>query len=173
MNQYAATAVPADVLHQLLQAGSWPWLYAERMEGTELLRLAVALAGTLPWTRWAHGRAFGPESELTWWRQADGRYQLRLLSESVAPDGDILWQAGEPLAADPPYQSLLFGTYDDDSAGDVPSWSEARIPRRLHYPLAADSPPAEQVALRLQNLRYHGIAIGTRLLAVEPINPGR
>lgn len=172
MNQYTATAVSADALYQLLQAGSWPWLYAERMEGTELLRLAEALAAALPWTRWAHGRAFGPESQLTWWRQADAHYQLHLLTEGVAPGGNIAWQAGEPLTADPPYQSLLFGTYDDDSKDGVPSWSEARIPRRLHYPLPADSQPAAQVALRLQNLRYHGVAIGTRLLAVEPMSPG-
>lgn len=169
MNQYTATAVPADALYQLLAAGSWPWLYAERMEGTELLRLADALAATLPWTRWAHGRAFGPESELAWWRQADGHYQLRLLTEGNVPDGSISWQANEPLTADPPYQSLLFGAYDDDSAAGIPSWSEARIPRRLHYPLPADSQPAKQVALRLQNLRRHEIAVGTRLLAVEAV----
>lgn len=161
MYQFLAGAVTAETLHTLLQNGSWRWLYAERMEDTALLWLADALQGAVPWMRWQHGRAFDPGSELAWWRQADGQYQVRLLTDGTAPMG-IRWESPtewHPVADTPSTETLLYGLSD----GNGRTWSEARIPRHFAYPVE-DTP--RRVFLTTQTYWQDGQTFLTRLLMV-------
>jgi hypothetical protein len=167
LREYVVHNVSPASLGDLLQSEVWPWLYAERMEATELMFLADALEADVPWQRWQHGRAFGSESELAWWRQPDERYQVRLLAEGALPAG-LAW--GEAVAQWTPWSdkaeaTLLHGTLDGET-GDRPSWSEARIPRWLHYPVT-EQPAPERVVLLTLVYQRNGIPGLTRLVGVQ------
>lgn len=171
---YFLTGVTADALESLLRGGSWPWLYAERMEATELCFLAEAMAGNIPWQRWRHGRVFDPQSELSWQRQPDGRYHLRLLTTVSPPQTDRLdWgDADEWPAAGRQTATLLHGIRNDEPFPDgKPRWSEARLPRYLAYPVTEAAPP-ERVALVTQAYWQSRTTLATRLVAVQGVTQG-
>lgn len=147
MDVYTLSAAPAEALSALIAwgvaDGRCPWLYGEAETGVTLARLAEA-----DWRRWPHGRAFGQAVELAWWREGNGRYRLRLCLERGAPPDDLglTWGTPEswlPRSADHE-ETLLHGSYDVDGSREIgqASWSEARIPRWLHYPLDVDGEAA-------------------------------
>jgi hypothetical protein len=206
MNAYFVANVPATTLHAALAWGvqqqAWPWLYGEAMLGSALTTLPPLLAGDPPgWQAWTHGRAFGPESELSWRRQEDGRYRLRLLQDSGAPPPGVDWGAGQtwevwvapaaqtpaaqtpaaqtPAAQTPaaqtPLPTLLHGTLDDGRSRESgqASWSEARIPRYLTYPVQIDLERLAEdvnvrVTLSVQAYAQHGVVGLTRLCHLAP-----
>jgi hypothetical protein len=170
-----ATAVAAASVQTLLHNGSWRWLYAERMETTELCFLADVLneESGVPWSRWPYGRAFDEHSELAWQRRPDGNYDLCWLAEGGAPPAGISWTTSPGWqASDPPVETLLHGSLDRGRSSQEPqrraSWSEARIPRYLYHPVASsgDDLP-ERVTLVTQAYAQQGIVGLTRLLAVR------
>lgn len=168
---YFVPHVDDHVLLSLLQAGRWTWLYAERMETTELMLLSDATAGELPLTRWQHGRAFDEQHELTWWRK-NNYSDLRLLTKDAQPEiGSLQWGKGaEWQAAGVPQETLLHGTRDDEAANRGEArWSEARIPRWLFHPLPLNEGqyPPRQVGLLVQSYAKNDIVGLTRLIAVR------
>ncbi len=170
MDVFQVEDVSAETITALLAqaAETWPWLYAERPETTELLWLAESQAD---WQQWPYARAFGPESELNWQRQEDGRYTLRLLTDAPPPvltgldwGAAAVWQ---PFGSE--QSTWLHGRLDEDRSevqGEL-TWSEARIPRWLAYPLGAETAPPERVVLQVQTYAQGGIVGLTRLLAVQ------
>jgi len=153
------------------------WLYGEAETGVELARFA---AGN--WRLWPHGRAFGEEVELAWWLEADGRYQLRLCLETGGPPAvsGVTWGSPEiwHLRDSAATKTLLHGSYDVEGSQTIGqgSWSEARIPRWLHYPLDVDpaEPKPEEVRAVLLTQPYNrqdGLAIMTRLVGLGKWRP--
>lgn len=171
MNAYHVSGVAAAALEALLSQSSepWPWFYGERSETTELFWLEDVLS---TWQQWTYGRVFGPQSELVWWQRGNGRYDLRLLTDGPPPAvTDFSW--GQPAAWEAhgeAGQTLLHGQLDEDrtKTRDQATWSEARIPRWLAYPLKteADNVP-KRVILTTQTYAQAGIVGFTRLLSVD------
>ena len=120
------------------------WAYAERMEDTVLVWLRDLLAGPVALERWACGRAFGPQLEVSWQREGAG-YNLRACAvEGGAPPGSQ-WQP-DPAAAGwvrskKDEELLLFGEQESETQT---RWSALRIPRYLDYPV---DQPGPRVAL--------------------------
>ncbi|MBK8935348.1 MAG: hypothetical protein IPM76_24125 [Chloroflexi bacterium] len=185
MNVYTQSAVPVDAVSGLLVWGAenaiWRWLYGEAETGVNLAQLADA-----DWQLWPHGRAFGEKGELAWWEQGDGRYHLRLSLETDSPPtgAEMLWIDPETWlpwgdeATDYVVETLLHGSYDAESSQEIgrESWSEARIPRWLHYPLAVDKtlPKLEKVRAVMVTRPYHhqdNVVILTRLLGLKTWQP--
>ncbi len=155
------------------------WAYAEREADTGLgtcydLREGRPLGAPhdgnrpgVPLQQWQHGRAFGPGLEVAWWREVTG-YRLRAVTEGPLPAG-VAWESAS-AALHPvgqPYLVQLHGSLDAESDPDRPTWSEARIPRHLTYPVtgAGDGPPV-RVALQVQALAQEGRVVLIRLLEV-------
>lgn len=179
MDTYVIPNVLAGALHDLLAWGVqqqvWSWLYGETALGTTLAALPP-LTTTLDagWADWSPGRAFGPHAELRWWAQDDGRYRLRLLHDAgPLPPGQV-WGDGQVWVAwGSPLPTLLHGTLDTGRTAESgqASWSEARIPRYLVYPVDGDLetiPPdaVVRVTLTVQAYAQDGIVGLTRLCAL-------
>lgn len=177
MNAYFTSQVTQPTLLALLQASqdTWPWLYVETVTDTELLWLQPALAETGWWNKSFHGRAFGPKSELAWWRVADDTYELRLLTVASPPLAEgVVW--GEAIPWEPWGTAIwtrLYGELDTDRSqqSGISTWSEARIPRYLAYPL--EGKPSTRVLLKTQAYARDGIVGLTRLLAVAGDPPAK
>jgi hypothetical protein len=170
------TAV-GDLVAWGMTNGRWRWLYGEAETGVELAYLAG-----MDWRLWPHGRAFGEQAELAWWRQADGRYQLRLALETgslptitgITWGSPETWWVWEPEAA----RTLLHGRYDVGRSQEIgqASWSEARIPRWLHYPVSVDAaqpkPELVRAVLLTQSYRQQDGLVGlTRVVGLETWQP--
>lgn len=162
--------VSASVLAPLLSGNHWRWLYGERREATELCWLADALAAAVPWQRWRHARLFNNNSELAWWQTGNDSYRLRLLATDAPPRAEgITWYPGTTWqAVGNPVATLLHGERDDQPhAEGRTSWSEARIPRWLFYPVPPTT--ATRVALLVQPLARNGIIGLHRLMRLEAV----
>ena len=169
---YVASGVTPEALAEALRDPRLRLVYAERMEDTVLtwrddwLQMPVALE------RWTYGRAFGEEAELRWQKSEDG-YEVRAIAVGDAPAG-IDWKV-EPCDdwdERPGEQPLLLvGERDRDRPSPQPTWSEARIPRYLTYPVEAPA-QATRVALVQRVYRRNGVVVTTRLLRVEEVPDG-
>jgi hypothetical protein len=159
-----AANVTTATLAKLLAWGrdeGWQWLYGEGVTEIVLTWLAPALAAEpAAWPQWTHGRAFGPSGEVSWWLEADGHYRLRCLSEADAQPlaDEIAWSEAVTWQRWPvgnhwgnASETLLHGSFDSGrtQASGQSSWSDARIPRYLHYPVEVDidQAPAEMRAV--------------------------
>jgi hypothetical protein len=176
---YVARGVSVEMLRQVLGHPGLRWAYAERMADTGLgttvdlldsQPLGAPTDGRRPGVdleRWEHGRAFGPDLEIDWWCEGE-TFRLRALSEKAPPEG-IPWMGiGDGLeAVGSPCKMLLYGAFDQGSNSERPTWSEARIPRRLAHPLK-DEPRPERVALLGQDYARRGTVVLTRLVGVVP-----
>jgi len=177
-----AREVNLETLRQVLASADLRWVYAERMADTGLGTVADLLAGEplgapkdgsrpgIELERWEHGRAFGPQMEVDWWREGE-TFRLRALSESKLPEG-VNWQEPDngpaSVAMGAPRAMMLHGTHDEKSPSDRPTWSEARVPRHLAYPVQVGSPPPERVTLLGQDYARRGVVVLTRLVGVVP-----
>lgn len=179
---YVVEQVSIEALQTALSDERLVWAFASRMEDTGLGWLRdmlderplgappAARRPGVPMSRWEEGRAFGPNLEVDWWREGE-IYRLRALLEEGSPPADVDWgePVGGPLSAsgDERYE-LLHGELDKDSSGDLPTWSEARIPRRLAHPYEAPQgrEPASRVSLVVQDYARDGAVVLTRLLRV-------
>lgn len=164
IHRYIRRAVsPAD-LATLAGDHSGRWFYGERPQDTVLTWAADVQQTGIPWQAWRHARLFGVDSELSWWREADGTFTCRLLAGSDVTG----WGEGYEYTAveGVPSETLLHGEYDENS--NPPTWSEARIPRTFNYPVDADTPDLDTRAVLL-TFAYRGPDgdIVDRLLAVE------
>jgi hypothetical protein len=164
------TEVPLSVLQELLDTVMWTWVYAERQADIVLTGRERFLSGSVPLAQWAHGRVFNRQLELSWWRQEE-RYDLRWISEGSSPPPEsITWTAVDTTAWTAEDQHwLLVGEYDRDREREVPTWSEARIPRYLPYPIEVEegATPPDRVALVARSYQVQHIPQTTRLLRVE------
>jgi len=178
-----AQGVSLEALRRVLAENNLRWVYAERMADTGLGTVADLLAGEplgapkdgsrpgVELARWKHGRAFGPDLEVDWWREGEA-FRLRALSEATLPQG-VEWQ--EPgdgpalVAVGAPRAMTLYGTHDEKSPPDRPTWSEARVPRYLAHPVHIDGSPPSRVALLGQDYAQRGVVVLTRLVGVVPI----
>lgn len=181
MDVYTLSAIDETAVGDLVAWGTangrWRWLYSEAETGVELTYLAG-----VDWRLWPHGRAFGEQAELAWWWQADGRYQLRLSLDTGRPPDitGMTWGSPETWRSwrKDVVQTLLHGRYDVGRAEEIgqASWSEARIPRWLHYPVTVDAaqPKPELVRAVLLTQSYQrqdGLVGLTRLVGLETWQP--
>jgi len=177
-----AREISLDTLRQVLAHSNLQWAYAERMADTGLGTIADLLEGEplgspkdgnrpgVGLERWEHGRAFGPDLEIDWWREGE-TFRLRGLSESALPE-EITWT--EPNGSSPPTVvgtlrvMTLYGIHDKASSPERPTWSEARVPRYLAYPIQCDDQPPQRVTLLGQDYARRGVVVMTRLVGVVP-----
>lgn len=168
-----ASEVSLSALQELLAATAWTWAYTERQADIVLTKRAALLEGNqAPVAQWEHGRAFNAELEISWW-QRGASYDVRWIATTamtapVAISWNVLdtseWTASEQ-------RWLLIGERDANRKDTVPTWSVARIPRYLPYPLeleaGASSPTRVALVSRLYRVRH--VPRITRLLRVEEV----
>lgn len=77
--------------------------------------------------KYTHGRLFGKKGEIRWQKTAKG-YSLLWLSEGDLPDGFKPLGTGEWKMNESQDVFLLGG-------GETKPWRDARIPRKLNYPI--------------------------------------
>ncbi len=154
-------------LAQALNDSRLLWVYAKRLEDIVLAARAGWLGSGIPLERWEYGCAFGPDLELSWWQRDDG-YNVRAITAETPPE-NVAWTALDMAGwqADDPVPWLLVGEYDADRKSNVPTWSTARIPRYLAYPVPDLDAPPERVVLVAQTFRQAGHVAICRLVRVE------
>ncbi len=178
-----ARKVDLKTLRQVLSDPRLIWVYAERMADTglgtvdDLLNdspLGAPEDGNRPGVkleRWEHGRAFGPDLEIDWWREGEV-FRLRALVEGDLPKG-VEWSEPEDgaalVAVGVSRSILLYGTHDKKPSPDQPTWSEARVPRHMAYPVQFEGSPPHQVMLVGQDYARLGVVVLTRLVEVVPL----
>jgi hypothetical protein len=161
---FVAQDVEIDDLLVALEDTRLQWLYAERMENTVLTALSAAREDSNEILSGSHGRAFGPQAEVAWWR-AEGTFQVRVcITEGSPPSGMSLrpYDAAEdwePVSSTG-QPALLLG----DRSEEETAWSVARIPRYLHYPVQE---AWERVALVTQRYHHRGKVVAQRLVGFE------
>lgn len=169
---YVAPSVSPAVLAEALRDARLHWAYAERLEDTVLTWRDALLNGDVPLERWDHGRAFGPELEVSWW-QCDEGYEVRAIISIGQPPACISWKRldTDGWQAEGDYVTLLIGEHDTDRPTDMPTWSAARIPRYLPYPvevLGGKKPPS-RATLVARVYRAGGIIVTQRLVQVKGV----
>ena len=168
---YIADAVSLPDLARALCDARLQWVYAERMEDTVLTWREALLDGPVDLARWTHGRAFGMDLELAWWRRGEVWQARAILSAGQAPEG-IAWEpypteGWESQAGDG--RVLLLGERDPGVQAGEPLWSTERIPRYLKYPADGD---ARRVALLKRSYRQRGVVVAWRLVGVDKVSHG-
>jgi len=169
---YTADAVSIPDLARALRDARLQWVYAERMEDTILTWREALLDGSVDLARWTHGRVFGPDLELAWWRRGEALQARAILSADQTPPEGIAW---EPYptegwkSQDGDGRVLLLGECDPEAPADEPLWSTERIPRYLQYPIAGE---AQRVALLKRSYRQRGVVVAWRLLGIEKVSHG-
>ncbi|MBE2199678.1 MAG: hypothetical protein IAE79_13770 [Anaerolinea sp.] len=126
----------------------------------------------------AHGRAFGPEWEVRWEGDGNGRYDVLVSGEQpnphlTAPD----WQLDAPFTVDKLQEIYLWGDYwrsrvgADDDADD--RWVQPQIEAALSYPVAGDK-DKPLVRVEARQYRQAGIIRLTRFshLKAAEVNHG-
>lgn len=170
---YTAKSVAPQALRQSLADSRLKWVYAESLSDTILAYTEDFLRNENGENllRWEHGRAFDEALELDWWRTGQ-TFRLRLLTEAGVLDG-IKWNEPEALVLQPvqdePYPLRLHGTRDEHTASsERPTWSEARIPRYMTYPIqiGKGQEPPHRVVLRALDYARAGCVVLTRLVEV-------
>ena len=167
---HTAESVAPRALRQLLADSDLRWVYAESLTDTILAYTGDFLLGKdKDLLQWEHGRAFDETLELDWWRTGQA-FRLRVLTEGDALDG-VDWKGPEATlqpVQPAPYPLRLHGTYDKDSADTGrPTWSEARIPRHMAYPVkVGEGNPPDRAALRALDYTHAGCVVLTRLVEV-------
>jgi hypothetical protein len=127
--------------------------------------------GLSPLLQWEHGRAFDEALELDWWCTGQ-TFRLRLLTEGDILDG-VDWNEPDSVVQpvqDEPYPLRLHGKYDKKhtASPERPTWSEARIPQHIAYPVEVGEgeKPPERVGLRALDYAHTGCVVLTRLVGV-------
>src|SRR3989304_7655836 len=92
---FLAHGVNLADLSRALQDSRLGWVYAERMENTILAEIKDLSAQGVELDQWEHGRAFGPQVEIAWWRAGLG-FDLRAIVEKGNPPQGPQW-APDPL----------------------------------------------------------------------------
>jgi hypothetical protein len=177
-----AEDVTLNVLRTALSDERLTWAYASRMEDTGLGWLHDLLSGDplgapqsgkrpgVELGRWNEGRAFGPDLEIDWWREGS-LYRLRALLEEGDPPSEVSWGVtSEPLERIGDERAvLLYGLLDEEASRDEePTWSEARIPRRLLHPVQGNERPPRAVLFGC-DYGHSGVVTLTRLVKVGSI----
>lgn len=168
IQEWVAKGVDAAAFSQLITSLALPWIYAERKETTVLAWLNEVQSQFLPQEQWRHGRVFGPDGELAWWRNRSGMYELRWLGETATtPPEGVSWQEiGKRNALFGPVSTLLHG---DSGDGSSARWGEARIPAYQRYPV--EGVPV-RVRLQIQYYQGDGVSPIARLVTVDGIKGG-
>ena len=162
---YLLEEADEDMLKKALEAEGLKWAYVERVKESVFL----SIEELSPLARWQHGRAFGSQLQVNWWRKRES-YRLVLLTEQASLSGNVPWQKAKiasPWTALPDFdlaagQVRLTGERSEGEA----AWFEARLPRPLHYP-DVGTPPPRKVALRIRRYRGKEGGIWTRMLCLE------
>ncbi len=163
--RFLASGIQTDELAGVLQDARLRWVYAERLEDIVLLWAADFHELGIPLAKWHHGRAFGKDMEVAWWRDGSA-FQVR----TIITNGSIQNALGgsDPQGAD--YESplkkavLLLGELDEDAHPDDPTWSTARIPKYLPYPVEGKP---ERVALVVARYRVNGMFRDQRFVELK------
>jgi hypothetical protein len=181
-----AEKVTLDNLRAVLGDKRLTWAYASRIGDIGLGWLCDLLDGRplgarlngerpgVPLDHWVEGRAFGPDLEVDWWREGE-TYRLRALLETGDPPDGVAWSelADERVTASAGRRYiLLHGTLDKSSLRERPTWSEARVPRRLAHPHESEDgdPLPERVAVVSQDYERNHVVVLTRLIEVMPMD---
>lgn len=170
---YSAKGISAAALRQALEDPRLRWVYGERMEDIVLITRTRWLDQEITLEHWHHGRAFAPALELSWWQRNGERYEVRAITAGDPPTGidwdlwESDWDSWQPDATIP---WLLVGEHDTDRESDRgPSWSVARIPRYLYYPVPELDAPSTRVAAQARAYRQQGMITLHRLLEVKGV----
>jgi hypothetical protein len=126
--------------------GSRAIAIVRRIDGAEFVPFDAANPGALP-EAWTEGQLFDEGAEVRW-RARDDTYEVLLLTERAdsSPDFQELRESPFDVVIPSPEGSqgfMLWGTRLSEG-----TWYEARIPRRLVYPIAT------QRKLRLDHRLY-------------------
>lgn len=185
--QYNATNVDKEVLYSFIgQQDGLTWVYFENETQVEMVRLEYALSATDRFPNWELARIFGDFSELRCSKQENGKFELNYFTEDTQFKDKTGLDWNLPIVwyrRGVPSQTLLHGTFDVKSSQELGrgSWSEARIPRWLHYPVDVDVTQPDQEALRVVLITqdYYAedqsvpltrlLRLETRMLEVEAI----
>jgi hypothetical protein len=167
---YSAQSVPSAALKVVLEDERLRWVYAERMEDIVLTWCQDWLNSPIPLECWCHGRAFGPELEVSWWRRDDS-YDVRSIVVAGDRPRDIAWVAldTKEWQRDAEQTILLTGEHDTDRSTCVPTWSAARIPRYLPYPVEVGEMLPRRVGLVQCVYRVSGVIVTERLIRVQEV----
>ena len=165
---HIAKGVAWTALGQALADPRLTWVYAERLEDIVLAECEIWLTGPAPLQRWSHGRAFSSTLEVAWWQEGDN-VSVRAIGTGTPPAG-ITWEAQDTSGwgPDPDVAQLLAGQLDTDHPYSQPTWSTARLPRYLAYPVMGEPPP-ERVALVVRSYRVEGVLVTERLVSLEGV----
>lgn len=170
---YTAEGVAPRTLRQLLGDSHLKWVFAESLSDTILAYTGDFLrdGNDESLLQWEHGRAFDEALELDWWCTGQ-TFRLRLLTEGDILDG-VDWNEPDSVVQpvqDEPYPLRLHGKYDKKhtASPERPTWSEARIPQHIAYPVEVGEgeKPPERVVLRALDYAHAGCVVLTRLLGV-------
>jgi len=171
----------ADLLEKMkfdyLIASDWREIHFVKFDQRDSSRLSIS----------DRGRAFGEKAELRWRRSEDGEHFIcRWLSD----DGASLGAGWKPLPEEElnrlkaeKIQYLLWGEPLFDGSewlaeDDVPIWYQARIPKKLKYPieedLAArweDSNDKTPLVLHVREYKQNGQTMFERFIGLKKYEP--
>ncbi len=132
----------------------------------------IRFEGWRPAALAAHGRAFGPEWEIRWERDGNGRYDVLVISEQpisrfTAPD----WQLHSPYAVDKPQLIYLWGDHWRSLIGagdDAPhGWVQAQIEAELSYPVTGGGKNKPLARVEARHYRQAGVIRFTRFVRLQ------
>ncbi len=169
---HTAEGIAPKTLRQLLSDSNLRWVYAESLTDTILAYTGDFLPDKdKDLLQWEHGRAFDEALELDWWC-TEQTFRLRLLTEGDILDG-VDWNEPDSVVQpvqDEPYPLRLHGKYDKKhtASPERPTWSEARIPQHIAYPVEVGEgeKPPERVVLRALDYARTGCVVLTRLVGL-------
>lgn len=165
-NWYVAENVSMSDLRKALGDERLRWVYAERLQEAVLTCRKDILEGDIPLDHWTHARAFGPELELSWWRN-QGHLEVRaILTEKEAPlPGPLSWQPYPTEGWDSVFddQVWLSNNSAPQQSGNVPAWSTARISK---YKCSLSNEQSPQFGVLQRLYFYEDLVIAYRLLEV-------
>ncbi len=163
-HRFLAENVTESALAAALRDARVQWVYAESPAATALVWAETFPPAAAPLANWHHGRAFGETLEMAWWRQGDA-YQVRTLATG-SPPANPLGEADPEAAQYRPAAEnhfLLVGERDEDRPAETPTWSAARVPQYLAYPVPGQPPP-RRVALVVVPYRVGGMVRDQRFV---------
>lgn len=120
----------------------------------------------------AHGRAFGPEWEVRWEREGNGRFDVLVIGEQPNPNfATPTWQQSAPFTVDRPHQIYLWGDHWRSLIGagdDAPhGWVQAQIEAELNYPVTGGGKNKPLARVEARHYRQAGVIRFTRFVRLQ------
>jgi len=119
----------------------------------------------------ANGRAFGPEWEVRWEEDGNGRYDVLVIGERPNPNfATPGWQQSS-FTVDEPHSIYLWGDHWRSLIGadaDAPDrWVQAQIEAELSYPVNGGGENKPLVRVEARHYRQAGVIRFTRFVRLQ------